>query len=90
MGTLLPMTHPQLEDHLVGLELQLVELVESQQRAEVQGRTEDVERLDREIAELQEELARTADVISEAEGETDVVPTAHLVAPTAAQRATAA
>jgi hypothetical protein len=83
------MTDPQLEDHVVGLELQLVELVECQQRAEVQGRTEDVTRLDREIAELQEELARTAEVISEAE-ETHLAPSAHLDAPTAAQRAAAA
>ncbi len=84
------MTIPQLEDHLVGLELQLVELVESQQRAEVQGRTEDVERLEREISELQEELARTAELISEADQETEVAPSAHLAAPTAAQRAAAA
>ncbi|MDQ3978063.1 MAG: hypothetical protein M3314_00720 [Actinomycetota bacterium] len=84
------MTDPQLEDHLVGLELQLVELVESQQRAEVQGRTEDVARLDKEIAELQEELARTAEVISEAEEQSNVFPTARLSAPTAAERAAAA
>ena len=84
------MTDPQLEDHLVGLELQLVELVELQQRAEVQGRTDDVERLDTEIAELQAELARTAEVISEAENESDSVPTAHLEAPTAADLASAA
>ncbi len=84
------MTAPQLEDHLVGLELQLVELVESQQRAEVQGRTEDVERLDQQIVELQEELARTAELISEPEEDTDVFPTAHLSAPTAAERAAAA
>jgi hypothetical protein len=83
------MTHPQIEDHLVGLELQLVELVESQQRAEVQGRIEDVQRLDREIAELQEELARTAELISEAEEESDVLPSAHLYAPTASRVAAA-
>ena len=84
------MTHPKLEDHLVGLELQLVELVESQQRAEVQGRTEDVARLEKEITELQEELARTAELISEAEEETADVPSAQLYAPTAAERAAAA
>ena len=84
------MTHPKLEDHLVGLELQLVELVERQQRAEVQGRTNDVARLGTEIAELQEELARTAELISEAEEESVVLPSAHLDAPTAAQRAIAA
>ena len=90
MGTDPEMTDPQLEDHLVGLELQLVELVESQQRAEVQGRTEDVQRLEKEIAELQEELARTAERISEADEDPEVFPTAHLLAPTAAERAHAA
>jgi DNA-binding protein H-NS len=61
------MSNPRLEDHLVGLELQLVELVESKQRAEVQGRTEDAQDLEREIAELQMELATTAEAISEEE-----------------------
>ena len=83
------MTDPQLEDHLVGLELQLVELVETQQRAEVQGRTEDVKRLDKEIAELQEELARTAEQISESEEGSELFPTAQLYAPTAAERTAA-
>jgi hypothetical protein len=82
------MTNPQLEDHLVGLELQLVELVESRQRAEVQGRTEDAQRLEREIADLQAELAATAEAVSE-DDEANTEPTAHLSAPTAA-RATAA
>ena len=90
MGTDRGMTNPQLEDHLVGLELQLVELVESQQRAEVQGRTDDVARLDKEIADLQEELARSAERLSEAEEDANLSPTAHLAAPTAAERAAAA
>lgn len=55
------MTNPRLEDHLVGLELQLVEVVENKQRAEVQGRDDDAESLDGEIAALQAELAQGAD-----------------------------
>jgi len=65
------MTNPRLEDHLVGLELQLVELVEQKQRAEVQGRHEDAKRLEAEIGALQAELASTAETISEADEEAD-------------------
>lgn len=79
------MTNPRLEDHLVGLELQLVELVEQKQRAEVQGRTDDAARLEREIGELQTELAATAEAISQAEMEADPEPHADLAAPTAAR-----
>lgn len=84
------MTDPQLEDHLVGLELQLVELVERQQRADVQGQTEDVVRLDQEIAELQAELGRTAERISQGETDSDLLTSPYLEAPTAAERASAA
>ncbi len=55
------MSNPRLEDHLVGLELQLVELVENRKRAAVQGRIEDAKELDREIAGLQLELAASAE-----------------------------
>ena len=55
------MSNPRLEDHLVGLELQLVELVESKQRAEVQGRQADAQELDQEIDQIQAELAETAE-----------------------------
>jgi hypothetical protein len=79
------MTNPRLEDHLVGLELQLVELVENKHRAEVQGRIDDAKLLDVEINELQTEMAATAETISEAEQEVDAVPHADLAAPTAAQ-----
>lgn len=72
------MTNPRLEDHLVGLELQLVELVENKQRAEVQGRSADAQDLDRQIASLQLELASTAEQISEEE--TEPAPTAELSA----------
>ena len=61
------MTNPRLEDHLVGLELQLVELVENKQRATVQGRTNEAQDLDRQIDGLQLELATTAEQISEEE-----------------------
>lgn len=78
------MTNPRLEDHLVGLELQLVELVENKQRAEVQGRKEDAGVLAAEIAALQLELATTAEQIAEEE-EVDEAPKAVLSAPTAAR-----
>ena len=55
------MTDPRLEDHVVGLELQLVELVEEQHRAETQYRPDDAARLEPEIAAMQQELAATAE-----------------------------
>ncbi len=55
------MTDPRLEDHVTGLELQLVELVEQRKRAEVQNRPGDAGRLDQEIAAVQQELAATAE-----------------------------
>lgn len=53
-----------LEDHLVGVELQVVELVEQRERAEVQGRTEDAARIQREIDALYAEMARTTEQIT--------------------------
>ncbi|HYD09651.1 MAG TPA: hypothetical protein VEA78_06075 [Acidimicrobiales bacterium] len=55
------MADPMLEDHAVGVELQLTELTEEHQRAKVQGRTERMAELEREITALQDELARTAE-----------------------------
>lgn len=49
-------------DHAMGLELQIVELVEQQTRARVQHREDDAVRFDGEIAQLRAELAATADV----------------------------
>jgi hypothetical protein len=49
-----------LEDHLVGVELQVVELVEQRERAEVQGRADEARRLQREIDSLYTEMADTA------------------------------
>ncbi len=73
------MIDPRIEDHIVGVELQLVELVERKQRAEVQGRYDDAGVLRAEIAQLQMELAAAAEQIED-EG---VDFRAHLAAPTA-------
>lgn len=58
------MTDPKLEDHVVGLELQLVELVEREHRAEVQGLPDQVAELQPEIQSLQAELASSAEQLS--------------------------
>ena len=58
------MTDPRLEDHLTGLELQIVELVEQRERARVQHDDAEVARLGQELDELQAEMARTAEAIS--------------------------
>ncbi|HEX3426721.1 MAG TPA: hypothetical protein VHT30_11355 [Acidimicrobiales bacterium] len=47
--------------HAMGLELQIVELVERQTRARVQHRFDDAEQLEAELAELRAELAATSD-----------------------------
>jgi hypothetical protein len=57
------MADPRLEDHAVGVELQLTELTEERERARVQGRDDRVRELDAEIAALQDELAVTAERI---------------------------
>jgi hypothetical protein len=57
------MTDPQLEDHVVGLELQIVELVEQRERAVVQGDEPAAKRIQREIDQLQAEMAATAEEI---------------------------
>ncbi len=74
------MTDPRLEDHVVGLELQLVELVEQQHRAEVQHRPEDVAKLEADIAAVQQELMTTAEVLSSEEPAGGEEP--HVLAPT--------
>jgi len=58
------MSDPRLEDHAVGVELQIGELVERLERAEVQGRLDQVPELQAEIERLQDDLARTADTIA--------------------------
>ncbi|HVF76180.1 MAG TPA: hypothetical protein VM938_14175 [Acidimicrobiales bacterium] len=58
------MTDPRMADHEMGLELQIVELVEQRTRAEVQGRDDDARRIQGEIDFLQAELAQTAERIA--------------------------
>jgi len=55
------MSDPRLEDHVVGLELQLVELVEQQHRAQTQYRPDEASRLEAQIAAIQAELAVSAE-----------------------------
>lgn len=57
------MTDPRLEDHAIGVELQMTELVEQIERARVQGRLDRVAELQPELEALQDELARTAEDI---------------------------
>jgi hypothetical protein len=51
------------EDHAVGLELQIVELVEQQERSRVQGHPEEAVELQPEVDALQVELAKTAEKV---------------------------
>ena len=53
-----------VRDHMAGVELELVEVVERQHRAETQGRDEDANELQGAIDELHDALARTADVVA--------------------------
>ena len=55
------MTDPRLEDHAVGLELQIIELVDQQHWALAQGRRHDADALQAEIDSLQAELAQTTE-----------------------------
>jgi DnaJ-domain-containing protein 1 len=57
------MADPRLEDHAIGVELQLTELTEELERARVQGRTERMAAIEREITALQDDLALTAEKI---------------------------
>lgn len=57
------MADPRLEDHAVGVELQLTELTEELERAKVQGRTDRTRELEAEITVLQDDLAATAEQI---------------------------
>lgn len=59
------MIDPQLENHITGLELQIVELVERRERAQVQGRPELARALQAEIDDLQQELVLTADHLAQ-------------------------
>jgi hypothetical protein len=59
------MSLPQDANRALGLELQIEELVEQRERAAVQHRTEDVVRLDAEIAALYDELAEVAEHVGD-------------------------
>ncbi len=59
------MHDPKLEDHVVGLELQIVELVEQRERAAVQHDDAEAVRIQSEIDALQTEMATTAEAIAE-------------------------
>jgi len=54
-----------VRDHMAGVELELVEVVEQQHRAETQGRDEDATELQSAIDELHDALALTADVVAD-------------------------
>lgn len=58
------MTDPRLEDHVVGLELQLVELVEQRERALVQGENADASAISTDIDAVQSELTEAAEVVA--------------------------
>ena len=60
-GYLAGMIDPRLDDHLVGLEQELVELVERKHRAVVQGRHGDAGALQEEIEAVQAELVASAE-----------------------------
>jgi predicted nucleic acid-binding Zn-ribbon protein len=55
---------PRLEDHVVGLELQIVELVEQRERATVQHDDAEAARIQREIDALQGEMAAAAEQLA--------------------------
>ena len=66
------MHDPRLEDHALGIELQLAELVDQAERARVQGLDDEVKAIQAEMARLQEELAETADQVSATAGPVEV------------------
>lgn len=58
------MIDPRLENHVTGIELQIVELVEQRERARIQGQPDRVHSLQAEIDELQLELVNTAETLA--------------------------
>ena len=74
------MHDPRLEDHALGIELQLAELVDQAERARVQGLDDEAKSIQAEIARLQQELADTAERVSEttAPAEVDASTARHL------------
>jgi N-formylglutamate amidohydrolase len=62
------MHDPRLEDHALGIELQLAELFDQAERARVQGREADAAAIQIQMQKLQEELAETAEKVATEEG----------------------
>ena len=58
------MNDPRLEDHATGVELQLTELNERLVRARRLGHHREAAELERQVAELIDDLARTAEAIA--------------------------
>jgi hypothetical protein len=57
------MADPHLEDHAIGVELQLTELTEELERARVQGLPDRMRAIETELTALQDDLAETAEKI---------------------------
>jgi len=62
------MHDPRLEDHALGIELQLAELFDQAERARVQGNDADAEAIQLQMQKLQEELAETAEKVATEDG----------------------
>lgn len=60
------MFDPRQADHVVGLELQIEELVEQRERARVQRREQDARTLDWQIDDLYQQLADVTDALIDA------------------------
>jgi hypothetical protein len=54
-----------VRDHMAGVELELVEMVEQQHTAETQGHTDDAIELQGKIDVLHAALAQTADIVAD-------------------------
>ena len=59
-----PVDESLLRDTLCGVEVQLIDLVEQQNRAETQGRSTDAAALQPEIEEFHDQLAEIAETIA--------------------------
>ena len=62
-----PLSEELVRDSIAGIELQIIELVEQQKRAEVQGRQADAAELQTEIDGLHLQLANAAEVVATSE-----------------------
>ncbi|MGH9000079.1 MAG: hypothetical protein ACRDY7_11890 [Acidimicrobiia bacterium] len=62
-----PLDESLLRDSVCGLELQLIDAVERQRRAEAQGHLAEVAELQREIDGIHSQLAVTADIVADAQ-----------------------